>query len=209
MTAQGEMMVGKGMDTPRVFAAMPFVRALLGLVPSRSGPAEAPLRRAGEAPVGVTAAAPQVFRREVPIRFAHCDPAGIVFYPQYFVILNGLMEDWFTEGLGVDFADMVARRRIGIPTVQIDCTFSRPSALGERLTLAVAITRIGDKSISIEVTGSADGELRLRARQTLVLMCLATRKSIAIPSDIRQALVRVCHAAQRDFASSQGGSHAS
>lgn len=209
MTAQGEAMVDKGMDTPRVFAAMPFVRALLGLLPFRAGPAEAPLRRAAEAPRAAAAAAPEVFRREVPIRFAHCDPAGIVFYPQYFVILNGLMEDWFTEGLGVDFADMVTRRGIGIPTVQIECTFSRPSSLGERLTLAVAVTRIGDKSISIEVTASADGELRLRARQTLVLMCLATKKSIAIPADIRQALLRVCHAAQRSFASMQGGSNAS
>ena len=27
------------------------------------------------------------------IRFHHCDPAGIVFYPQYFVLFNELVED--------------------------------------------------------------------------------------------------------------------
>ena len=39
------------------------------------------------------------------IRFAHCDPAGIVFFPQYLVMLNGHVEDWFTDGLGLSYAD--------------------------------------------------------------------------------------------------------
>ncbi|MEO7008669.1 MAG: hypothetical protein ABI156_05925, partial [Caldimonas sp.] len=29
------------------------------------------------------------FTRSRLIRFSDCDPAGIVFYPQYFVMLNG------------------------------------------------------------------------------------------------------------------------
>ncbi|HEY1393321.1 MAG TPA: acyl-CoA thioesterase, partial [Methylibium sp.] len=38
-----------------------------------------------------------VFWRERQIRFSDCDPAGIVFYPQYFVMFNGLVEDWVGE----------------------------------------------------------------------------------------------------------------
>jgi 4-hydroxybenzoyl-CoA thioesterase len=41
-----------------------------------------------------------VFVRDKRVRFQHCDPAGIVFYPQYFVMIHELMEDWFTEALG-------------------------------------------------------------------------------------------------------------
>jgi acyl-CoA thioesterase FadM len=43
------------------------------------------------------------FTRTVPIRFSHCDPAGIVYFPHYFDMFNGLIEDWYTEqraGLG-------------------------------------------------------------------------------------------------------------
>ncbi len=36
----------------------------------------------------------------VKIRFAHCDPAGIVDFAAHFDILNGVVEDWFSEGLG-------------------------------------------------------------------------------------------------------------
>ena len=41
-------------------------------------------------------AAPSYFERERLVRFSDCDPAGIVFYPQYFVMFNGLVEDWVT-----------------------------------------------------------------------------------------------------------------
>jgi len=34
------------------------------------------------------------FTRTVPIRFSHCDPAGIVYFPHYFDMFNGLIEDW-------------------------------------------------------------------------------------------------------------------
>ena len=33
------------------------------------------------------------------VRFEHCDPAGIVFYPRYFEMINGTVEDWFEEDL--------------------------------------------------------------------------------------------------------------
>ncbi|MDF6762844.1 acyl-CoA thioesterase, partial [Escherichia coli] len=36
------------------------------------------------------------FERAARIRFAHCDPAGIVYFPQYLVLFNVLVEDWFT-----------------------------------------------------------------------------------------------------------------
>jgi 4-hydroxybenzoyl-CoA thioesterase len=52
------------------------------------------------------------------IRFSDCDPAGIVFYPQYFVMFNGLVEDWFDDGLQIGYERLVAQRRIGLPTVR-------------------------------------------------------------------------------------------
>ena len=44
------------------------------------------------------------FERRVRIRFSHCDPAGIVFFPQYLVMTNVLVEDWFNESLDIDYA---------------------------------------------------------------------------------------------------------
>jgi hypothetical protein len=58
------------------------------------------------------------------------DPAGIVFYPQYFILFHELLEDWFNRGLEVDYADfsefacvplrtLYARFRLGCARTQI------------------------------------------------------------------------------------------
>lgn len=131
-----------------------------------------------------------MFEREVLIRFSYCDPGGIVFYPQYFVLMNGLVEDWFTEGLNINFADFVRYRRVGIPTVRMNCTFSRPSYIGDRLTLGLSVTKVGNSSFHLEVKGASNGELRLRAEQALVTICLDKMKSIDLPSDLREGFSR-------------------
>jgi len=38
------------------------------------------------------------------IRFSNSDPAGIVFYAEFFRMLNDLFEDWLVNRLGIDFA---------------------------------------------------------------------------------------------------------
>ena len=46
-----------------------------------------------------------VFYSDMLVRFSHCDPAGIIFYPHYFVMFNGLVEDWFNHALEINYAD--------------------------------------------------------------------------------------------------------
>jgi 4-hydroxybenzoyl-CoA thioesterase len=132
-----------------------------------------------------------VFERPVRIRFSHCDPAGIVFFPQYLTLTNALVEDWFTEGLGIDYAHMIATRRIGLPIVKLDCEFSRPSRMGETITLALALESAGRRSIRIRIVGHHAGEVRFSAKQVLVTTSFETGASIDLPSDIRTALARV------------------
>ncbi|MGV2288215.1 thioesterase family protein [Trinickia sp. YCB016] len=131
-----------------------------------------------------------VFERPVRIRFAHCDPAGIVFFPQYLTLTNGLVEDWFTDDLGIDYAHMIRERRVGLPIVKLDCEFSRPSRMGETITLALSVKTIGRRSIGIEIAGRLGDEIRFRATQVLVTTSLETGVSIDIPGDIRLALTR-------------------
>ena len=38
---------------------------------------------------------PRHFQTQIEVRFADCDPAGIVFYPRYFEMFNGLVDVWF------------------------------------------------------------------------------------------------------------------
>ena len=131
------------------------------------------------------------FTRERLIRFSDCDPAGIVFYPQYFVMLNGLVEDWFNDELGIGYAALILERRIGLPTVRLEVDFQAVSRLGDHVRLALQVDRLGGRSLTLSLgISAADGGPRMRMRQVLVTTSLITHRALDIPSDIRAAISR-------------------
>ena len=134
------------------------------------------------------------FRQERVIHFSDCDPAGIVFYPQYFVMLNAHIEDWITDGLGVDYYELVAGRRIGLPTVRLEVDFVAVSRMGDRVALDLEVERIGGASLTLRRTISGiGGDRRMTMRQVLVTTSLETHRAIELPDDLRAALQRTTH----------------
>lgn len=148
--------------------------------------------------------APYCYRYPVRIRFSHCDPAGIVFFPQYLVLMNTMLEDWFTDGLGVGYADLLGRRRIGTPTVRLEVDFTAISRFGDEVVFVLEVEKLGHASLTLLVqchgnapsvdaqfrdAASSVNSLRFRARQVLVFTDLTTHKPVAIPDDVRAAMV--------------------
>jgi 4-hydroxybenzoyl-CoA thioesterase len=131
-----------------------------------------------------------VFVRQKLIRFHHCDPAGIVFYPQYFILFNELVEDWFEVGIGVDWAELHGERRRGVPMRRIECDFLSPSRIGERLDFRLAVASVGTTSIGLALEAAAAGAVRVRARAVLVYMDLDTHRPAPIEPALRTALSR-------------------
>ena len=123
-----------------------------------------------------------------PVRFRDCDPAGIVFYPRYFEMINDLVETFFDEGVGWSFATMHGEDGVGVPTGEISARFSAPSRLGEVLEWQLVVVRIGGASAGIRVTATGGGVLRLTAEATLVHVDLEAMKSTRWPAEIRARL---------------------
>jgi len=131
------------------------------------------------------------FEREKLIRFHHCDPAGIVFYPQYFMLLNELVEDWYNEGLQVDFADYHAKQRFGIPLARVECDFLAVSRQNDRVIMRLTVKELGKSSLKLHITmHSTAGEERVRAVMTLVQVSHDTRRSVPFTSDMRSRIER-------------------
>ncbi|MCW9034411.1 MAG: acyl-CoA thioesterase [Alphaproteobacteria bacterium] len=128
------------------------------------------------------------FVHKSPVRFTHTDPAGYVFFPRFFEMFQAAVEDWFNEGLEVDYAGMVNNLGLGLPTAKTECTFMRPCKLGEMLELSVILEKIGTSSISLRFDGHVNGELRLQAKSVLVVISLETGKAEPISDDLRTRL---------------------
>lgn len=144
------------------------------------------------ASTGETEAPQAEFQRARMIRFSDCDPAGIVFYPQYFVMLNGLVEDWVSEGLGIGYHALIAERRIGLPTVRLEADFRAVSRMGDRVMLGLAVERLGSRSMTLVLRcfDPASGELRMQMKQVLVTTSLESHRAVEIPQDLRTAILR-------------------
>ncbi|CAN7302146.1 thioesterase family protein [Variovorax paradoxus] len=141
---------------------------------------------------GETEAPQAEFQRARMIRFSDCDPAGIVFYPQYFVMINGLVEDWVSEGLGVDYHALIVERRIGLPTVRLEADFRAVSRMGDQVMLGLAVERLGSRSMTLALRcfDPASGELRMQMKQVLVTTSLESHRAVEIPQDLRTAILR-------------------
>ena len=139
----------------------------------------------------MTAATDFVARRAV--RFSDCDPAGIVFFPQYLVMLNGVVEQWFDDALGIPYAQLIGARRLGLPTVRLEVDFTAVSRHGDKLAWHLSVAKLGHSSLTLqhECHGGEGGDhaLRLRARQVIVCTSLLTHKPQALPDDVRAAIV--------------------
>lgn len=138
------------------------------------------------------------FRRKHKIHFSECDPAGIVFYPQYFVLFNDLVESWFDEMLPQEgYHGVLGVRRVGMPTVRLEVDFKAISKMGDEVWLSLEVVRLGEASLTLvwACTG-VDGVLRMAARQTIVTTSLDTHRSIGIPDDIRRAIETAMAAAR-------------
>ena len=131
------------------------------------------------------------FVTQVPIRFAHCDPAGIIFFPQYLVLFNGLVEDWFDQALGVSYAHMLQTDKVGLPIAHLECDFRAITRMGETVELGLSLAKQGNRSLTLNVdcTGP-DGQLRVTAQKVLVFTSLDTHQAITAPQHIRHAIER-------------------
>lgn len=128
------------------------------------------------------------FETSVKVRFADVDPAGIVFYPRYFEMLNGAVEDWFAQSLGLDFKTMHLEQHIGVPTVKLEVNFLSPSELGDELVIRIMPREIGRSSCAITALFTGGGRDRLKADVVLVCMDLEAQRSIHWPEAVRDRM---------------------
>ena len=126
------------------------------------------------------------YQRLIQIEFNHCDPAGIVFYPRYFEMVNSVVENFFADVVGRSFAQMHESQRHGVPTVGIEAGFQRPSRLGDKVLFTLKVERVGGSSVTVMIEGSGPDGPRLQVRMTVAW--IDQMKAAPWPDDMRAAL---------------------
>jgi 4-hydroxybenzoyl-CoA thioesterase len=123
------------------------------------------------------------------VRFGHSDPAGIVYYPRFFEWFHDHFESLFEIVLGEPYAQVLNRRRVGFPAVQIQCDFRKPARFGDLVDVHVFLSRLTERSATFEYRVMKEGELLATASVKVAAMDMDRHTGTQIPEDIRSAFL--------------------
>ena len=128
-----------------------------------------------------------IFTTPKKIRFHHCDPAGIVFYPQFFYLLHEAQEDFFAH---IGFAEHhMINGGYGVPIVDLKTQFLGMCRNGDDVDITLALSKLGNSSIGMEYEILGGGQVKLRASGVVVYSKVPDGKPVRLPDDLRAALL--------------------
>jgi 4-hydroxybenzoyl-CoA thioesterase len=88
-------------------------------------------------------------RHSRTIEWGECDPAGIVFYPNYFAWFDNATNNHFAAA-GLPKPEMILRYNVvGYPMVDTQAKFYVPSKFGDEITIETAISKFGRSSFEV------------------------------------------------------------
>jgi 4-hydroxybenzoyl-CoA thioesterase len=80
---------------------------------------------------------------QVTVEWGHCDPAGIVYFPNYFTYFDASTNALFLRALGCNKFEMLKRYGIvGIPLVDVGARFIVPSTFGDVVTIESRVAEV-------------------------------------------------------------------
>lgn len=129
---------------------------------------------------------------QVEIQFGDCDPAGIVYYPNYFRFFDNATAALLSAAFAMHKRNWLEHYGIaGIPMVDTGARFIKPSRFGDVVDIRSKITELGRSSLSVKHTLLRDGEIAIEAHEKRVWVVRDGQggiRSAPLPDDVRQLL---------------------
>ena len=134
-----------------------------------------------------------VNRRTLRIEWGQCDPAGIVFYPQYLMIFDS-STGWLFERTGLSPSAMRKKYRIvGMPVVEVGARFLMPCRFDDDIVVESEVGEWGRSSFTVGHRILKAGELALEGFENRVWVGphpdrIGDIKAQAVPAEIIASL---------------------
>lgn len=129
---------------------------------------------------------PDEFVHPLRVRFAECDPQGVVFNAHYLAYFDLAMTELWRERCG-GYQEMVSGG-IDIVVAEARARFLAPARFDDELGLGVAITRLGRTSLVTAHTIRRAGETCVEGELRHVFVDTKAERPTPIPDAIRAAL---------------------
>jgi 4-hydroxybenzoyl-CoA thioesterase len=133
-----------------------------------------------------------VNRRTLRIEWGQCDPAGIVFYPQYFIIFDS-SSGWLFERTGL--SPLAMRRKygiVGIPVVDVGASFRTPCRFDDEVIVESQVGEWGRSSFTVRHRILNKGDLAVEGFEKRVWAAPHPERAGAIQAQPVPAEVVAC-----------------
>jgi 4-hydroxybenzoyl-CoA thioesterase len=132
------------------------------------------------------------FTRQVPVRFDDVDYARIVYFPKLFGYCHEVFEDFFAAEVGVPYATLIGKERIGFPSVHAEADFKSPLRFGQTCSVELVTEKVGNTSLTCRytLTEKESGLTAVTAKIITVCTHLDEHRAIQVPAHVRAAFER-------------------
>ena len=130
------------------------------------------------------------FRRPIKVCFGDIDNAGIVYYPRFLHYFHLAMEEFFGSEMGIDYAEVLHKRKLSLPTVHVEADFRRKMRYGDQINIEVRVIQIGQTSVTWGYRGyrTADEEMVVEGQNVTVCVNPDTFEKTEVPEWLRKGL---------------------
>lgn len=132
------------------------------------------------------------FRTPIKVCFGDIDNAGIVYYPRFMHYFHLAMEEFFASEMGIDFAEVLHRRNLSLPTVHLESDFRQRLRYGDHINMEVRIVNIGRTSITWGYKGYRMGdkeEIVVEGQNVTVCVRMDTFEKMDVPEWLKKNLM--------------------
>src|SRR3989304_4334258 len=88
------------------------------------------------------------FRKPIKVCFGDIDNAGIVYYPRFMHYFHLAMEEFFSSEMEIDYAEVLHRHKVSLPTVHLEADFRRRMRYGDQINIEVRVINVGRTSVT-------------------------------------------------------------
>lgn len=128
----------------------------------------------------------------VTIQFGDCDPAGIVYYPNYFRMFDNATAALLSAAFGMNKRQWLERYQIaGIPMVDTGAKYLIPSQFGDVVEIRTGIVELGRSSFSVRHQVLRGADIAVEAHEKRVWVkrdVTGAIRSAPLPDEVRALL---------------------
>lgn len=134
-------------------------------------------------------AAIKKFTTKIEVYWFDCDPAGIMYFGNFFKYFEIAEEDLFIS-LGMPRARIFEEKKIGFPRVETWARFRKPAPHGEKVEMTLWIERRTEKSLLYCFEARLEGRSEVIVEGSYWVVCVQRPefRPIPLPPDVLELL---------------------